>query len=111
MVQTDMRTGKMPSGTFSLRRLGFLKSVAGFGAPGRFQAVLATREGASVFKVVETNDFNQLPHVTLAFRPGHDADVKRFLAARLTEVRAAAAGLQGQLATTQVGTPLTLSQP
>ena len=31
----------------------------------------------SIFKIVETNDFNQLPHITLAFRPGNDVAVKQ----------------------------------
>ena len=65
--------------------------------------MLAAREGASLFKVVETNDFNQLPHVSLAFRPGGDATVKQFLAGRLAELRAANARLEASLARTQVG--------
>ena len=43
----------------------------------RFQAVLSARTSDSVFKIVETNDFNQLPHITLAFRPGNDVAVKQ----------------------------------
>ncbi|KAK9915645.1 hypothetical protein WJX75_002088 [Coccomyxa subellipsoidea] len=53
----------------------------------RFQAVLLAVDATSVFKIVETNDFNQLPHITLAFRPGNDATIKRFLASRLSEVK------------------------
>ena len=68
----------------------------------RFQAVLVAREGASLVRVVETNDFNQLPHVALAFRPGGDAAVKHFLASRLAERRAANATLEAALSTTQV---------
>jgi hypothetical protein len=41
------------------------------------QAVLSARGGDSVFKVVETNDFKQLPHITLTFRPGNDTAVKQ----------------------------------
>lgn len=43
----------------------------------RFQAVLGVRAGDSVLKIVETNDFKQLPHITLAFRPGNDFTVKQ----------------------------------
>lgn len=43
----------------------------------RFQAVLFVKGGDSVFKIVETNDFKQLPHITLSFRPGNDASVKQ----------------------------------
>ncbi len=43
----------------------------------RFQAVLTARGPESVFRIMETNDFKQLPHITLAFRPGNDAAVKQ----------------------------------
>eukprot|EP00983_Pelagomonas_calceolata_P119132 1160573-Pelagomonas_calceolata.AAC.2 len=43
----------------------------------RFQAVLTARGSESVFRIMETNDFKQLPHITLAFRPGNDAAVKQ----------------------------------
>lgn len=43
----------------------------------RFQSVLTVRGTESLFKIVETNDFKQLPHITLAFRPGNDAAVKQ----------------------------------
>ncbi len=49
--------------------------------------MLALKAGESLFKFVETNDFKQLPHITLAFRPGNDFAVKQFLAFRLQEVR------------------------
>ncbi|CAL8470011.1 g9553 [Coccomyxa elongata] len=55
----------------------------------RFQAVLLATDASSVFKIVETNDFNQLPHITLALRPGNDAAIKHFLASRLSEVKLA----------------------
>lgn len=42
-----------------------------------FQTVLVVRAGDSVLKIVETNDFKQLPHITLAFRPGNDFTVKQ----------------------------------
>lgn len=48
-----------------------------FGASHRFQAVLVSRTGDSLFKIVETNDFKQLPHIALAFRPGNDTAVKQ----------------------------------
>ena len=43
----------------------------------RFQAVLMARGTESLFRIVETNDFKQLPHITLAFRPGNDSTVKQ----------------------------------
>ncbi len=55
-----------------------------------------------MFRVVETNDFNQLPHITLAFRPGNDAAVKSFLAGRLSEVRASHTSLERDLSRAQV---------
>jgi spindle assembly abnormal protein 6 len=48
----------------------------------RFQAVLSLPRGASgdsLFRIVETNDFKQLPHITLGFRPGNDASVKQVI--------------------------------
>ena len=39
--------------------------------------MLSARGSDSIFKIVETNDFNQLPHITLAFRPGNDVAVKQ----------------------------------
>ncbi|GFH24600.1 centriole protein, partial [Haematococcus lacustris] len=63
-----------------------------------FQAVLSIRGSESLFKIVETNDFKQLPHITLAFRPGNDAAVKQFLAFRLLEVKGNAEDLTTQLA-------------
>lgn len=38
----------------------------------RFQAVLSggRAAGESALQFLETNDFKQLPHLTLAFRPG-----------------------------------------
>lgn len=69
----------------------------------RFQAILGIHEGLSMFRVVETNDFNQLPHITLAFRPGNDAAVKTFLAGRLSEVRASHSTLERHLSRVQVG--------
>ncbi len=43
----------------------------------RFQAVMSVRGQESIFKILEINDFKQLPHITLAFRPGNDAIVKQ----------------------------------
>lgn len=44
-----------------------------------FQTVLIVRAGDSVLKIVETNDFKQLPHITLAFRSGTDFTVKQVM--------------------------------
>lgn len=43
----------------------------------RFQAVLSCRPADSTLKIVETNDFKQLAHITLAFKPGDDFTVKQ----------------------------------
>lgn len=64
---------------------------------------MSIQEGVSVFRVVETNDFNQLPHITLAFRQGNDAAVKSFLAGRLSEVRASHTSLERDFSRAQVG--------
>ena len=53
----------------------------------RFRGVLALSAGESIFKMVETNDFKQLAHISLCFRPGTDMAIKSFLAFRLTEVQ------------------------
>lgn len=45
--------------------------------PRRFQAVITVRGMESIFRIVETNDFKQLPHITLTFRPGNDAAIKQ----------------------------------
>ncbi|KAK9862410.1 hypothetical protein WJX84_002226 [Apatococcus fuscideae] len=63
----------------------------------RFQAVLQARGSDSVFKIVETNDFKQLPHIALALRPGSDMAIKQFLAFRLSEMQARGDRLQEQL--------------
>lgn len=46
----------------------------------RFQAVLSCRHADSTLKIVETNDFKQLAHITLAFKPGNDFTVKQVCA-------------------------------
>jgi spindle assembly abnormal protein 6 len=68
----------------------------------RFQAVLLTKESSSIFRIMETNDFNQLPHVTLAFRPGNDGAIKQFLACRLAEFRLTNARLKHDVEQTKV---------
>ncbi len=39
--------------------------------------MLTVRGMESIFRIVETNDFKQLPHITLTFRPGNDAAIKQ----------------------------------
>ena len=63
----------------------------------RFKAVLAMTAGEYIFKMVETNDFKQLPHISLCFRPGTDIAIKSFLAFRLTEVQQHCDGLQHEV--------------
>lgn len=50
-----------------------------------FQAVLGVGSVRTSLKVIETNDFNQVPHINLCFHQGTDASVKDFLAFRLKE--------------------------
>jgi spindle assembly abnormal protein 6 len=50
---------------------------------------------------LENNDFKQLPHITLALRPGSDAAVKQWLAFRLGELRSDASQLSAELERTQ----------
>lgn len=45
----------------------------------RFQAVLSSRGGDAILQIVETNDFKQLPHISLAFRQGNDSAVKQVM--------------------------------
>ncbi|EFN57105.1 hypothetical protein CHLNCDRAFT_143927 [Chlorella variabilis] len=71
----------------------------------RFQAVLSVGGGGAAgqgsLRVVENNDFKQLPHITLALRPGSDAAVKQWLAFRLGELRGDAGQLSQELERTQ----------
>ena len=56
----------------------------------RFLAVLrlGAEEGDdSALGVVETNKFKHLSHISLAFAPGDDASIKKYLAARLMDVK------------------------
>jgi spindle assembly abnormal protein 6 len=64
----------------------------------KFRAVLAMSTGESVFKLVETNDFKQLAHISLCFRPGTDMAIKSFLAFRFTEVQQDCNSLRRDLA-------------
>jgi hypothetical protein len=64
--------------------------------------VLTVREptpgGQSVFSLVETTHFKQLTHLAFATRSGTDASTKRYLAARLRQVKSAhAAALPGSV--------------
>ena len=38
--------------------------------------MLLSRGAESTFQIVETNDFKQLAHISLAFKPGCNATVK-----------------------------------
>lgn len=53
----------------------------------KFKAVLDSRNGDFVFKLVETNDFKQIPHISLAFRQGNSLAIQCFLAFRTTELK------------------------
>jgi spindle assembly abnormal protein 6 len=67
----------------------------------RFRAVLTMSAGESLFKMVETNDFKQLAHIGLCFRPGSDMAIKSFLAFRLTEVQQERENLSRDLSSTK----------
>lgn len=45
----------------------------------RFHCVLTITGGQSVLKIVETNDFKQLAHISLLFRAGNDSAIKEVL--------------------------------
>lgn len=62
-----------------------------------FQAILVIGPADTSFKVVETNDFNQVSRINLCFRHGTDSAVKEFLAFRLTETRGQLHAVQAQL--------------
>ncbi len=56
----------------------------------KFLAVLrlgAEAEDESALGVVETNKFKHLSHISLRFAPGDDASIKKYLAARLMDVK------------------------
>ena len=74
---------------FSEKLVGLLRKCVASRAEAvpRFRALLCESNGQSVFKLVETNDFKQLAHISLCFRPGTDAAVKSFLAFRMSELR------------------------
>eukprot|EP00891_Asterochloris_glomerata_P008911 jgi/Astpho2/8911/Aster-x0832 len=78
--------------------------------PPRYQLVLAAKGGDSIFKIVETNDFKQLPHITLAFKPGNDMAIKQFLAFRLSEVKSSCEGLSKELNQTEAQRQATQDQ-
>ena len=42
----------------------------------RFQCLLVSDRHESVLRVVETNDFKQLAHISLIFQPGSDTAVR-----------------------------------
>ena len=46
------------------------------GGSCRFMCVLTMDGSQSVMRVVETNDFKQLSHISLLFRPGSDTAIK-----------------------------------
>lgn len=64
----------------------------------KFKAVLETCDGHFVFKLVETNDFKQIPHISLAFRQGDSQTVQCFLAFRTAELKSERDRLSASLA-------------
>ena len=102
--------GAGAGGLTACHSLHFKQPTSASACPGplpplrRFQAVLHTQAaGQASLRVVENNDFKQLPHLTLALRPGSDAALKQFLAFRLGELRSDCSQLSAELERTQVG--------
>ena len=71
----------------------------------RYQLVLAAKGGDSIFKIVETNDFKQLPHITLAFKPGNDMAIKQVCSKQATTCAAAILLLKAPNSATVPGFP------
>nr|XP_006820900.1 PREDICTED: spindle assembly abnormal protein 6 homolog isoform X2 [Saccoglossus kowalevskii] len=57
--------------------------------------------GLSHLNVIETNPFKHLTHLSLKFVPGNDADVKKYLAACLKQLKDEKSALQNRLAATE----------
>lgn len=77
------------------------------GVAAQFMAILDTTAGSaaqgvdSVFQIVEANQFKHLTHIALSFRPGCDATLKSYLAARLQQFQRSVAALSADLADTR----------
>ncbi|EQC29981.1 hypothetical protein SDRG_12260 [Saprolegnia diclina VS20] len=71
-------------------------------APLSYLAVLNTQDEAKkgIFSIVETNPFKHLTHLSLAFKPGDDAEIKLYLAARLRQTTNEKRQFQRDLAAT-----------
>ncbi|CAM9583549.1 unnamed protein product [Chrysoparadoxa australica] len=68
------------------------------GSEGQFVARLETPgTGLGTFSVVETNHFKDLTHLSLQFRPGNDAAIKSYLAARLRQLKGEKSALAQRL--------------
>lgn len=67
----------------------------------KFRAVLCLSTLESQLKLVETNDFKQIPHICLSFRCGSDSDIKSFLAYRLNELISERDVLQSQVSSSR----------
>ncbi|GBG65193.1 hypothetical protein CBR_g49985 [Chara braunii] len=63
----------------------------------RFIGALGIRGGESAVRIIETNQFKHLSHISLFFRPGNDAAVKQYLAGRLAEFKAAKSALDDKV--------------
>lgn len=72
------------------------QSAAGEEHP-RFVAMLSTLSGAPVLTVSETNPFRELVHLALRFVTGNDTAIKRHLAGRVAEFKAALAATNHEL--------------
>ena len=65
----------------------------------RYQLVLLAEGGDLLFQILETDDSKQLPHITLAFKPGNDMATKQVCGKHANAIRDArhSAGCQSLL--------------
>ena len=80
VLQSDLRSvvhpSRVPPQTSRCFMTALAQQLNRLWSRDRFQAVLLSRGTESTFQIIETNDFKQLAHISLAFRPGSDATVK-----------------------------------
>merc|ERR1719272_2374180 len=70
------------------------------GQPG-YMACLSASGAGGCLNLVEINPFKQLTHLSLRFRSGDDASVKKYLAARIGDFKSQTSRLATELATAQ----------
>lgn len=65
--------------------------------PLRFFAVLRVNDGVPQFRVVESNQFKQLTHLSLRFQLGTDETIKQYLSGRLKQTLLESENQKGNL--------------